>query len=100
MDINQSTLGGLKAKVDILYEEREEVKDFIKKCISELANLDNKIEHNKELIDNINLKIKELDKTNIEINRWRERILGVVIFISLITAFISGGLQKLVILLQ
>jgi len=99
MEFDQNLIGQMQARVDNLYEGVE-VKDFIKKCISELSNLENKIDHNKEVIDNINLKIKELDKTNIEINRWRERILGVVIFISLITAFISGGLQKLILLLQ
>jgi len=89
-------LSELKVKVNILYADKQ--------CSEGIYEAINKLETQMNNCLNTNQKLTEvtrrLEKENNEFLKWRERIIGIILFISILTAVISGGLQNLAMIIQ
>jgi len=89
---HERALGRVEGKLDWLIKEQIRETENRKTIYMQLETIRMDAEKKKQQINNLNTRVLNIEKPVAEFSKWRERTIGVAMFLTIISAVIGGTL--------
>lgn len=89
---DERAIGRLEGKMDLMLAEQRAAAESRKQTYEKLETLDKKIEATNAKVELVESRLLGVEKPVAEFSKWRERVIGAVMLVSVASALIGGGL--------